>query len=185
MKAQTAFLGMVLVVAAVSLGGCGPGEYRPAANEELYGIWTNGAMPQQKLVLASGEFKDFSLPTDVDPLNEGRQQIAAKWKDSAGNLWYKTYETVSSGLGGFKGTRRESLTRLSKSATVLETMVTPVREFAMDAFPSKLDSTSSSYGVYYRAEGSSSPLRVLQGDRFQTSDQPQSPRRLLLGDAWQ
>jgi hypothetical protein len=181
MKARIAFL----VVAAALLGACGPGAYRPKASEEVYGTWVSDKAAQHKLVIAAGQFRNFSLPDDVDPFTAGTEVIAAKWTDPQGDLWYKTNVTVTSGLGAPTGTMWQTLRRLSKSATVLEGVVVPVRQFDPSAFPAKLEPGSGSYAVYHRSPGEASPRRLLLGDGYGPGEQAGSPRRMLQGDRWQ
>lgn len=174
-----------LVLAAALLGACSPGTYQPKAAEEIYGTWTSDNLAQQKLVIAAGQFRSFSLPDDLEPFTAGTEVIAARWTDAQGDVWYKTNVTVTSGLGAPRGTRWQALRRLSKSATVLEGMVVPVRQFDPGAFPEKLEPDTESYGMYYRDQSASFPHGVLFGDAYGRREQPGSPRRMLLGDRWQ
>ena len=63
MKARTAFLGMVLVVVAVSLGGCGPGAYRPGQGKSAAVPGTT-VTPGSPLRILLGDQSDRSDPPD-------------------------------------------------------------------------------------------------------------------------
>lgn len=155
---------LVVALAIVSLGSCDSGRYVARPNEELYGVWQNENMGEQKVAIAADGFKTFNLTADDKPLYEGKLQIAAKWTDSKGNLCYKAYQTVTSRTAALKETRFQVLYQLGKSGTVLEGVNTPVREFDPSAFPARLDPTNSSYSLYYR--GAEHPRRVLIGDMW-------------------
>ncbi len=156
----------LLVVLVALLSACGPGTYRPIVNEELYGTWMADKAAQQRLVIRAGELQNFLLVDDTQPYNACTQLITARWTDSDGNLWYKTAVTITGGLGGLKGSKWQSLSRLSKAATMLETMATPVRDFDPKAYPLKLDPASESYAVFHRSRGASLPHAVLYGDAW-------------------
>lgn len=155
---------LFLVVAAGLLGACTAQPYQPKSNEEIYGTWIADKAAQQKLVIAAGELRNFTLADDTQPYNACTQVITARWKDPEGTLWYKTCQTITGGLGGLKGTKWQSLNRLSKAGSVLETMAAPVRDFDPKAYPEKLDPASESYAVFHRSIEASLPRGVLFGD---------------------
>ncbi len=166
MKAWKALIEVLLVpLALTALVDCGPGRYVAKPNEELYGTWQNEVMGVKKVAIAADGYRIYSLATDAEPVSAGTLEITAKWTDSKGTLWYKVYQTVTAGTGGFKGAKSQVLYQVGKSGTVLEMIDTPVSEFDPSAFPTKLDPKSSSYGLYYRTA-------------------ERSPRRVLIGDMW-
>ncbi len=142
----------VVVLTLILLAGCGEGKYTPKPSEELYGTWTNEGMPQQKCVITAKGFKTYTSPSDSDTFVEGTMQIVSKSTDSEGNIWYKSFETYSSGLHAFKGQKRQTLYRLSKSETVLEYQSGYVGEFDPKSFPGKLDAAADFYRIYSRSE---------------------------------
>jgi len=64
MKARTAFLGMVLVVVAVSLGGCGPGAYRSGQSKSAAVPGTT-VTPGSPLRILLGDQSDRSDPPSL------------------------------------------------------------------------------------------------------------------------
>ena len=166
MKTSKALIAVVVVALALaSLGGCTAAKYVAKPNEELYGIWQSEKTGAAKMAIAVDGYKIYSLQGDVDPLYAGTIQITSRWTDSNENLWYKAYQTVTAGTGGFKGMKSQVLYRVGKSGEFLHTTDTPVREFDPSAFPSKLDPNCCSYGPYHRWTD-------------------YSPRRVLIGDMW-
>jgi hypothetical protein len=150
------FLACLLVSAL--LGGCGPGKYVERPNEELYGTWTNetysgaiseGAYAPQKSVTASGTYSDYRMLTDHGPGFAGKEEVTSKWKDSEGNIWYKTNMSGSTGDSTFKW---QSLQKLSKAATVREFVVVEVVAFSPANYPTKVEPSAPNYKIYYRAK---------------------------------
>ena len=145
---------MVLVL----LAACGPGKYTPKPNEELYGTWTNeqnvgGVLAPQKAVFAVDEYKLYSNLSDLVPCEAGTYGIDSKWTDSEGNVWYKTFGTVT--MGTYKGGRWQELDKLSKSATAWERALIPLGsagEFNPNNYPPKIDPKLFYYRILYRAE---------------------------------
>ena len=117
------------------------------------------------MIITADEFRTFSHMGDDRPLYEGALQIAAKWTDSRGSLCYTAYQTVTSETGGPEGHQVPGALPLDRSGTVLEGVHTPVQVFDPSAFPATLDTTSSSYSLYYRG-ADYSPRRVLFGDMW-------------------
>ena len=155
------FLGVLAcLLASVLLGGCGPGKYVEKANEELYGTWTNesysgviseGNYTPQKTVTTSGMYSDYRMLTDHGPGFMGKEEVASKWKDSEGNIWYRINISGSTGDNTFK---LQSLQKLSKAATVREFVTMEVGAFSPTSYPTKVDPSDPSYRIYYRAKES-------------------------------
>jgi opacity protein-like surface antigen len=147
--------GMVLIVVLVVLmaasGYAQTSDYIPKANEELYGTWTNENMSPQKTVNFAGGCKDFDLLSDSVSFGGGTEQIASTWKDSEGNIWYKTFDKGTAG-GAYAGYKWQALQKLSKSGTVREFEVKRVSEFDPNSYPTRVDAKDSSYKIYYRAK---------------------------------
>jgi hypothetical protein len=126
----------------ILLSSCG---YSPKANEELYGTRTNesyGTMtnnvysPQKEVINPDG-YEGYRLISDPDPSQKGREHIASKWKDSEGNIWYKTFGTAANGdtTWAFR-----SLIKVSKSATVRESVgVWVAAPKSASDYPTKID----------------------------------------------
>ena len=141
----------VLVVLFTASGYAQTTDYIPKANEELYGTWTNESMSPQKTVNFAGGCKDFDLLSDSVSFGGGTEQIASKWKDSEGNIWYKTLDKGTAG-GAYAGYKWQALQKFSKLGTVREFEVKVVGEFDPNSYPTKIDPKDSSYKIYYRAE---------------------------------
>ena len=148
------FVASVALSATLLLGSCGPGKYTPKPNEEISGTWINEKMDMQKHVYSAGGLKDYLHASDAAPFYEITEQIVAKWTDSEGSIWYKTFDTVTKG-GTIGGQKFTTLVKLSKSATVLEdTWLFPSsdQELQHPKFPMKIDPNSGYYAIYYRAK---------------------------------
>ena len=85
----------VILMFMIPFGAIAQDKYVPKANEELYGTWINdNAMPPQypkKTVYFPGGRKQYANISDTEPFEEDTEEIAEKWTDSEGNIWYKTY----------------------------------------------------------------------------------------------
>jgi len=133
-----------------------PGNYVPKPNEELYGTWTNttevGKMATrvpQKEIHSPGEVQTFERLSDKAPSWEATEQIDTKWTDSDGNVWYKTFGTIT--LGWMKGYKSQKLIKISKSGTMLEAVETEVAELDSSLYPSRItDSNDVDYYIFYR-----------------------------------
>jgi hypothetical protein len=113
----------VIAVILIMVAGCAPGKYVAKQNEQLFGTWTNeqnvgSVYDPQKVVIAIDGYKLYSKISDSVPSEENTWQIDSKWTDSEGNIWYKTFGTVT--MGTYKGARWQELEKLSKSGTVWE-----------------------------------------------------------------
>ncbi|HET6486364.1 MAG TPA: hypothetical protein VFH83_08085, partial [Spirochaetia bacterium] len=132
----------------VSLGGCAPSKYKPTANEEIYGTWTNpGAAHQKSVFSANGTWQQFTYAEDTAPSASGTFEIARKWKDPDGTIWYHENFERTTGVYQFKG---QQLVRIDKSGKQIETMYVEVPKFDPANYPKKLDPKSESYGIAYR-----------------------------------
>lgn len=141
----------MILLSVMLLGGyCYAQDYVPSAKEELYGTWTNEKQSPQKTVNFTNGFKDFALLSDSVPVSEGTEKITSKWKDSQGNIWYKTLGT---GTGGeSKGYKWQTLQKLSKSGKMRELVDVLVGEFDSNSYPTTIDQKDGSYRLFYRAE---------------------------------
>ena len=170
MKARFGFLLAAAVLAgalaAALVAACSAPAYQAKANEEIYGSWLAQKAAQQRLVIGTGVLENFSLVDDSKPYNACSQVITARWKDAEGSLWYKTSVTITGGLGGQKGSKWQTLNRVSPSGTMMEIMAVPVRDFDPRGYPEKLDPASESYAVYQRDSRAAFPHAVLYGDAW-------------------
>lgn len=142
----------VLTCSALLVGGCSPGKYVAKANEEIYGTWTNEDSAQQKLVISPSGWLIYAYKDDASEIWGGTGQIMQKWTDSQGAVWYKTFSTITSGYGGSRGARSQSLYRLTKGGTVLETQEAVVADYDQKQFPAKIDSSDrDNYRMYFRS----------------------------------
>lgn len=143
----------LVLLPLILLSSCG---YRPKANEELYGTWTNESygvmtsaifMPQKEVIDASGHVAYTNI-SDHDPAGKGTERIASKWIDSEGNIWYKTFGTISN---GDKVLTIQTLHKLSKSATVQEYVSVWLSKPDPNNYPTKIDPKDANYRIYNRA----------------------------------
>lgn len=130
--------------------GCGPGKYVPRPDEELYGTWANENVSPQKAINAPGGYKQYRYLSDPAPIEEGTEQIAARWTDAVGNIFYKTFGTVTAGAS--KGYKWQSLQKIGKSGSVLEAVDAVVREFEPGGYPVAIDPKDTSYRLYFRTK---------------------------------
>jgi hypothetical protein len=139
-------------------------KYVPKANEELYGTWTNenaSTMQPQKSINFPGGYKAYEKITDTSPFEEGTEQIAEKWTDSEGNVWYKIINVITLGIVpsgpykgyDYKGWKIQCLQKVSNSGTVREWTWVQVPAFDPSLYPTKIDPTDSQhYAIVYRAK---------------------------------
>lgn len=110
--------------------------------EELYGAWVNlyyGINPPQKLVYnPDGTGWSAANANSKFPSRKIRYLITGKWKDSQGNIMYKTHWVGSWGNSGY------SLCKISNSGKILEYMNSHAD------YPKEIDPNSSSYRTYRR-----------------------------------
>ena len=153
MKTRRILLTLPAVACALALlGGCGPGKYVPKANEEIYGTWTNPDSAQQKLVISPSGWLVYAYLDDTSEIWGGTGQIVQKWTDSQGVIWYKTFSTITTGYGGNRGGKSQSLYRLSKGGTVLESQDAVVAALDPKQFPAKMDPRDrDNYRMYFRS----------------------------------
>ena len=129
---------------------CAPRKYVPKTNEEINGTWINEKIAPQKVVNSPSGWKEYSYASDAVPLDEGNGGIDSKWTDSEGNIWYRTFSTVTSAT--YKGTKTQGLEKISKSGKVYESVFNIVAEFDPKNYPTKIDPKDSNYRIYYRAK---------------------------------
>jgi hypothetical protein len=116
--------------------------------EELHATWINRNMKPQKTSSFPGGYRDFAMMTFTKPAAEGTEEISRRWTDSAGDIWYETFGTVTSGPD--TGKKFQALTRISKSWTVRETVSVTVGDFSPDGYPGAIDPQAASYRIYFR-----------------------------------
>ena len=143
---------LVVLPALVSVAGFGQEKYNPKPNEEIYGTWINVDQFSyaQKSANAPGGYKEYWKVADPAPSSEGTEEIYSKWTDSEGNTWYKTFAIGTRGVT--KGYSSQTLHKLSKSGTVLESVYALVSTFDPNDFPTRIDPEDSTYRIYHRAE---------------------------------
>jgi len=106
----------------------------------------------QKAVITAGRYEFYHGISDTAPYQTGTVEIQAKWTDSEGNIWYKTFDTVTGGI--WKGIRSQGLYKLSKSGTVLEKQFNRIGggDFGPNNYPPKIDPKSDyPYTILYRS----------------------------------
>ena len=134
------------------VGGWSQEKFVVRADDMYFGTWTNESLDIQKSVNFLGGYKDYAKISDEKATAEGTEQIAKKWTDSDGNVWYHTFGTVTSGFNA--GFRFQNLMKFSKSGTVREQMwAQAVGNFDDSGYPTKLDPTDTEhYTIRYRSE---------------------------------
>jgi hypothetical protein len=141
----------VILLALIQIGGWAQGKYVPAPNEMFYGTWTNDKITPQKTVAFPGGWKNYNLISDANPVEEGTEQIVEKWTDPEGNIWYKSYGTITK--GEYIGMKWQSLHKFNKSGTVREYTWAQVFGDFNPTLPPKIDPTDvEHYRLYYRAK---------------------------------
>ena len=120
----------------------GENYYFARDDEELYGTWINlyyGTNPPQKLVYnPNGTGWSTTNANSKLPTWKIRYLITGSWKDSQGNIMYKTHWVGSWGDAGY------SLCRISNSAKTLEYLT------SLTDYPKEIDPKSSYYRKYNR-----------------------------------
>ena len=158
MKTHLTLLGAsAILLALLLLGGCAPGKPK----EEIYGTWTNDTSTNTYVIISGhiqkvvntpdGRWKEYSKISDSDFLQEGTRRIDSKWTDSEGNIWYKSVMVVTAGKLADPGTTAQELDRLSKSATVWESVFALVGKVHPELYPTTIDPKNANYRIYYRA----------------------------------
>ncbi len=159
MKGRKAFLGAVLfMLSLILLGDWNPGKYVAKPNEEIYGTWVNkdnygGVNSPQKEIITADGVKKYDKVSDPTPLQKYTKIIDSKWTDAEGNIWYKTYGTVTD--GAYKGWTWQGIDKLSKGATVWESNYHGMglgTAFDTVYYPTKIDPLGENYRMEYRAE---------------------------------
>jgi hypothetical protein len=117
-----------------------------------FGTWTNESLDIQKSVNFLGGYKDYQKTSSEKPYAEGTEQIAKKWTDSDGNVWYHAFGTVASGPDA--GFRFQNLMKFSKSGTVREQIwAQAFGNFKESGYPSRIDPTDKvHYTIRYRSK---------------------------------
>jgi len=120
----------------------GENYYFAEDDEALYGTWVNlyyGTNPLQKLVYnPNGTGWGATNANSESPVWKIRYLITGKWKDSQGNIMYKTHWVGSEGNAGY------SLYKISNSGKTLEYMNSHTD------YPEEIDPKSSYYRKYFR-----------------------------------
>jgi hypothetical protein len=122
------------------------------ADDTYFGTWINKGLDIQKSVNFPGGYKDYSKISDRKSYAEGTEQIAKKWTDSDGNIWYHAYGTITSGV--YAGFQFLNLMKFSKSGTVREQIwAQALGNFDDSSYPSKIDPTDTMhYTIRYRSQ---------------------------------
>jgi hypothetical protein len=162
MKTRTVILAVLITfLSLVLFTGCAPRKYVPKSNEELYGTWINKSysghyarddIQPQKEVIDSTGYQVFRFVDDLGKYFVGAETITSKWTDSEGDIWYKTYKGVWDWEDGKKSEVPHFLYKLSKSATVRESVYASRDTYTPSAYPTKIDPKDMTYRVYNRAE---------------------------------
>jgi hypothetical protein len=146
-----AFFGLLFLLL---LGACATTKYVPTPNEELSGTWLSDqpmgvARQTQKIVTSSSGSEYYYKISDTSSMAESTEVVVSRWTDSEGSVWYKTQDTGTN--GNFSGMKWQTLSRLSKSATVWEYEWTLVNQFDPNGFPEGIDAKDDTYSIYHRA----------------------------------
>ena len=149
MRTRNLVFNCLIVLSTFAFSAYADSNYVPKANEEIYGTWTNTAMQRQKNVSVADGSRDYLTVADKLPVIESKAQLASKWMDSDGNVWYKRFGTVIS--GEYKGAKWQSLEKISKTGKVREFVSRVVDDFAPGNYPTSIDPNDHDYCIYYRS----------------------------------
>ena len=155
MKIRRLFIGATMtLLSMIPLVVLAQGKYVAKPNEEVYGTWINektiNSFHMQKTVSTPNAWKDFTEVKDIVPHDEGTTRIDEKWTDSEGNVWYKTFNTITKGT--WKGYKNQALQKISQSGTVMEMVFISVGEFDPKLYPTTVDPKDDNYRIFYRAD---------------------------------
>jgi hypothetical protein len=151
------FVFLAILFALVGALGFGQEKYTPNPNEVINGTWVNDEMMPPKVVVSPDGTIEYYFPASFSkPYQTWKSEIVKKWTDPDGNVYYETYDTLTSG-GTMEHTRFQCLKKISKSGTVLEWNWVTVSEFRPEKFPPAIDPTKNSvdvagYLIYERAK---------------------------------
>jgi hypothetical protein len=148
MKRGILLLAAVVLSLALALAGCAKKSFSPSDNEVIYGTWINPSLQVQKNVSFAGGSRDYARLDDANPLMESETELEARWVDSEGNTWYKRFGTIIAGQ--YKGTKWQSLERISKSGEIREWVSKIVTSFAPENYPKVIDPLDPMYNEYRR-----------------------------------
>ena len=140
------FLASIFIFTLVSMTGIVTAEekaYVAKENEEICGTWINlgyktGDPPQKQVYKSDGTIDCSIYAESGIVVWQHGYSLTTKWKDSEGNIWYKS-RRLSSG-----GEELYQLNKINKIGTTLE------YQFAKDKYPTVLDPKHDYYRKYYR-----------------------------------
>lgn len=157
MKGRSTLIGVsVMMVALAHGGGWAQSRYVPKENEELFGTWTNEQndksyyRPQKEVISVDG-FRRYPNMSDPLPSEEATLKIDSKWIDSEGNIWYKTFGQVTTGV--YKGWTFQELDRLSKSGMVFESVFAALGingKYDPTYYPTAIGAYDPTYMILYK-----------------------------------
>ena len=146
----------IVLLALIQIGGWAQTKYVPKENEEIYGTWLNEKRTNtdncQKVVITADGWKEYYNISDSVSFFEGREFFDSKWTDSEGNIWYKTFGTVTKETAAAQGVKYQELDKISSAGTVWESVYAVVVEYDPDSYPTKVDPTDCTYKIYYRTK---------------------------------
>ena len=156
MRVRTCLPGAaLLLLAMIQIGGWAQEAVVPKGAEELFGTWANeknlaDVFHGQKVIVSADGMKIFCKVSDPDPRMIVTWEITGKWKDSEGNVWYKTLGTSTGGI--YQGAKWQSLEKISKSGTVWEraSILLETGRFNPAFYPKTIDPKGVYYRVLYR-----------------------------------
>jgi hypothetical protein len=142
MRSLLALILSLMLMAFATDVTAGKFRYFAGDNEELYGEWVNTnytTNPLQKWVINPDGTAWGCSRADLDiHAYRMRYLITGKWKDSNGNIMYKSHWVGSWGAEGFQ------LSRISASGKKLE------YDYHPKVYPIRIDPKSVYYRVYFR-----------------------------------
>ena len=134
----------VLIVAAICISLMFYASEAFSESDEICCTWVNtkyvsGDRPQKLMFNFDGTFVTYNTKTSTEALQRGTFQIAKKWKDSGGNIWYQIKMQNPE-----YGTKYK-LAKVSKDGDKLEFVCKP------DKYPAEIDKKEPEYCNYLRA----------------------------------
>ena len=134
----------VLIVAAICISLMFYAGEAFSESDEICCTWVNtkyvsGDRPQKLMFNFDGTFVTYNTKTSTEALQRGTFQIAKKWKDSGGNIWYQIK------MQNPKYGTKFKLAKVSKDGDKLEFVC------KQDKYPAEIDKNEPEYCNYLRA----------------------------------
>jgi hypothetical protein len=141
-----------VLLALNQIGGWSQEKLSLPSDDVYFGTWINEGLVTQKAYNFPGGYKDYIKISNTKTYSTGIEEIAKKWTDSDGNVFYHSFSTIMSGPNA--GYRIQNLMKFSKSGTVREQMWAQAKgNFDESGYPTQIDPTDAMhYTIRYRSQ---------------------------------